>query len=731
MAAIDNCDDFVVVTHTEDEAAVICEDSYNLVRVWTATDHAGNQASYEQIITIQDTTDPVVSILPSDTTQDCSSPLFSTGPKFTWWDNCDDDVSAVPGLTPGGDDCKRWLSRTLLLTDDCGNDLLVSWTESVIDDTPPSVSGGKHCVYQRSHDGYGSPHLYAEFDLDDLVSFKDDCDARPTISGVWFNRTTDDRTNIFDSVSFQPTSSLAHDCSRPSNDKFRATVATRPGAQYVFTISAIVSTCANRPVTPSGVIQIGDGNGVFDLIRDPMTVSPLANGLFTSYSLHFTAEGDTVTIQLDSSYGVWFHTATSGSYYGNGQLSNRQGGPILKTQHGEGLWMVTSDEAGGAETTSEVGLDCTGVKDPSGLTKPCSSIEIASQTGIEAYTALPTLVNDRFCYQSTTKSWRSLAHYTFSDGSIYWTVTDFAPQNPSSYNWMSLDSEVAKRLGRDATATHDSVLQALVGAGTILSYWKETTSFSPVQASKGVSCPNPDAVSFRQCQGACYYLGFATALHYSDAGMNAELAGQCRCAQSCVPAAHFVAPRQYTLYKWFEGFYYDPTANTVRILAHTDQPDGISVNMWVSVQDHCGLVGTGLVEFWVAPSLDAAAAQGRTCVESTVDPGEYVSPFAFTSDDHIIPHQIAEADSGDGGCAGTFFLTLVSNRGVIVHFCDDGVPSFGPPGSEIAQTWDALNDWEALQTDLLYCDVFDPNSIAPTFSALNDGAQITTCPGFH
>jgi len=57
--------------------------------------------------------------------------------------------------------------------------------------------------------------------------------------------------------------------------------------------------------------------------------------------------------------------------------------------------------------------------------------------------------------------------------------------------------------------------------------------------------------------------------------------------------------------------------------------------MWVLYTDNCGNEGSGKVEFWIAPSLEAAAAQGRTCDEADRDPGNYILPFAFSSDDRI------------------------------------------------------------------------------------------------
>jgi hypothetical protein len=268
---------------------------------------------------------------------------------------------------------------------------------------------------------------------------------------------------------------------------------------------------------------------------------------------------------------------------------------------------------------------------------------------------------DRFCYQNVDKGWRSMTHHVFVDDNghpeVYWVITDFAGDNPNAYNWMSFSSEIEKRRARSPGGISNiAVLEDLLAAGTILDYWPESTPNSPFVQGRGMDCPNPDLISDSQCQGACYFLGYATAILYTA---NSHVSSQeCHCARSCTLAANG-PPVEYYMWKWFEGFYFDSNTNTVNILAVTDRDD-LTVNMWIQVSDNCGNSAVGLVEFWVAPSLEAAAAQGRTCVEPNHNPGQYVTPFAFSSDDLITPQPPSNPSAAEDTCnslAAEFLLT--------------------------------------------------------------------------
>ena len=88
--ATDNCDADVEITYSEVRTDGNCPDNYTLTRSWTATDNCGNASTQTQVITIQDTTDPVLSGVPSDITVECDNVPAAASPTAT--DNCDADV---------------------------------------------------------------------------------------------------------------------------------------------------------------------------------------------------------------------------------------------------------------------------------------------------------------------------------------------------------------------------------------------------------------------------------------------------------------------------------------------------------------------------------------------------------------------------------------------------------------------------------------------------------------
>jgi hypothetical protein len=92
VTATDNCDPLPTITYSETRTDGDCPSNYTLTRTWTATDACGNSTSETQVITVQDTTPPVIS---------CNSPVTITPPDApisfiaTAMDNCDESPSVV------------------------------------------------------------------------------------------------------------------------------------------------------------------------------------------------------------------------------------------------------------------------------------------------------------------------------------------------------------------------------------------------------------------------------------------------------------------------------------------------------------------------------------------------------------------------------------------------------------------------------------------------------------
>ncbi|MCR9290331.1 MAG: gliding motility-associated C-terminal domain-containing protein [Bacteroidetes bacterium] len=136
VTAMDNCDNNVDIDVNEDISDGNCDDSYTIIRTWTATDDCGNFVTDSQTITVQDTTDPVFTNIPADITVDCDQPLPIGDPIAS--DNCDQDVTvAYDEVTTQG--CPYTVTRTWTATDNCGNSTTVTQVITINDDTPPTV----------------------------------------------------------------------------------------------------------------------------------------------------------------------------------------------------------------------------------------------------------------------------------------------------------------------------------------------------------------------------------------------------------------------------------------------------------------------------------------------------------------------------------------------------------------------------------------------------------------
>ncbi len=113
-----------------------CGDTYIMTRTYTATDDCGNTATDVQIITVVDTTDPVITC-PADLTHECDeAPDYGVA---TATDTCGDvTVDFVDSET--GDSCERVITRTWTATDACENTASCVQTITIVDTTAPTVT---------------------------------------------------------------------------------------------------------------------------------------------------------------------------------------------------------------------------------------------------------------------------------------------------------------------------------------------------------------------------------------------------------------------------------------------------------------------------------------------------------------------------------------------------------------------------------------------------------------
>lgn len=145
VTATDNCAGTLTVNLQTNDVGSGCPASPRVItRTWTATDPCGNSASCQQVITIIDNTQPVLSGCPvSVVNVQCPSQIPAPA-NVTATDNCAGNITPVFNQTDnGGSGCVASpliITRTWTATDSCGNTRQCTQTINVIDTTDPIIT---------------------------------------------------------------------------------------------------------------------------------------------------------------------------------------------------------------------------------------------------------------------------------------------------------------------------------------------------------------------------------------------------------------------------------------------------------------------------------------------------------------------------------------------------------------------------------------------------------------
>jgi hypothetical protein len=135
--AIDNCDDSPEIVYG-DMYYGTCKKV--IERTWTATDAAGNSSSCVQVITVADTTPPVI-VCPADVTLECPADTsVEANGSATASDTC--SSVTITHSDVWQPDCGNTgtLTRTWTATDECGNSSTCVQVITVVDTTPPEFA---------------------------------------------------------------------------------------------------------------------------------------------------------------------------------------------------------------------------------------------------------------------------------------------------------------------------------------------------------------------------------------------------------------------------------------------------------------------------------------------------------------------------------------------------------------------------------------------------------------
>lgn len=138
VTANDSCDGAIVPALSESTEPGPCPNAYTLTRTWTATDACGNLASCAQLITVNDTTAPVIGSSPPIAaiyaSQSAAENAASAAALMATSDNCTGQLT--PSASTVGD-CTATI--TVTVADACGNVSNSVQFETQIDESAPTI----------------------------------------------------------------------------------------------------------------------------------------------------------------------------------------------------------------------------------------------------------------------------------------------------------------------------------------------------------------------------------------------------------------------------------------------------------------------------------------------------------------------------------------------------------------------------------------------------------------
>ncbi|RAJ06992.1 gliding motility-associated-like protein [Chitinophaga skermanii] len=233
VTATDNCDPNVPVVYNQTRTNGSCPNTYTLTRTWTASDVCGNTITGTQIVSVQDTTRPVLVNLPANRTVECGTPIVD--PIVTATDNCDAVVPVVMTRSSTAGTCPviEVITYTFTATDSCGNTTTAIRTVTVEDHTKP---------------------VFVDFPADTtvncssipapaIVTASDNCDANVTITvnDVEKNKTCEG------SFIIERTWTATDDCNNSFTRTQIITVQDTTKPTFTFVPAAVTVSCESIP----------------------------------------------------------------------------------------------------------------------------------------------------------------------------------------------------------------------------------------------------------------------------------------------------------------------------------------------------------------------------------------------------------------------------------------------------------------------------------------------------
>ena len=138
----DNCDNDLTVTYTNAGETTLCGGAKVITYIFYATDDCGNVGSTTAYVHIEDTTDPVINVLPDPGPVECH---VSDPDAWAASATATDDCSSVT-LTYAVQNVQATCVGNAIITyvftaiDDCGNTSTATGTYTIVDTTPPALT---------------------------------------------------------------------------------------------------------------------------------------------------------------------------------------------------------------------------------------------------------------------------------------------------------------------------------------------------------------------------------------------------------------------------------------------------------------------------------------------------------------------------------------------------------------------------------------------------------------
>jgi len=201
--ATDNCDATPTLTFS-DVTVAGGPQTFVIHRTWIATDDCGNSSTCIQLITVHDSTPPIITCPANVTVQCTASTLPPATGSATATDNCDPAVAITFNDITTGGACPQELtiSRTWVATDACGNTATCIQTIFVDDSTGPAITCPANitilCTASTLPANTGSATATDNCDASATITFTDVsvpgiCPQEKTITRTW--KATDDCGN--------------------------------------------------------------------------------------------------------------------------------------------------------------------------------------------------------------------------------------------------------------------------------------------------------------------------------------------------------------------------------------------------------------------------------------------------------------------------------------------------------------------------------------------------------